>query len=150
MTWRRSIALALTVVLGVVLLIGLGVVALVTGVNLQHPRDETGYLTYLRTYGDMSSDQPIELPAHAGLVSAGQDACSWLSGSEFALWQTSVHHRFPARMDAYLRSRGAQPALPWSGPPDRSAVAAAAWAYLCPATWELHKPHYVFSSPPGD
>src|SRR4051794_6259248 len=150
MRWRRSVAGAVPVVLSVVLLIGLGVVALVIGVNLQHPRDEAGYLTYLRTYGDMSSDQPIELPTHAGLVSAGQDACSWVSGSEFALWRTSLRHRFPARMDACLRAGGAQSALAWSGPPDRSTVAAAAWACLCRATWELHKPHYVFSSPPGD
>jgi hypothetical protein len=139
-----------TVAITLALLMGLGVVALVVGVNLQHPRDESGYLTYLRTYGDTSSDQPIELPARAGLMSAGQDACSWLSGSEFSLWRTDPRHRFSARMDAYLHSTGAQSPLAWSGLPERSTVAAAAWAYLCPATWELHKPHYVFNSPPGD
>jgi hypothetical protein len=139
------LAALLTVVLGS----GLGVVAVVIGVNLAHPRDEAGYLSYLRTYGDMTSDQPIALPPRSAVLAAGQDACSWLGGSGYALWRTDLRQRFSARMSAYLRSADAR-TLPWSGLPERSTVAAAAWAYLCPATWQLHKPHYVFTSSPGD
>ena len=130
--------------------LGLGVVTIVIAVNLRHPRGEAGYVTYLRMYGDTSSDAPLaDLPPRPTLVSAGDDACAWLSGREYALWRTSPEHRLPATMAAYLHDVQADP-LAWSGPPDQSSVAAAAWTYLCPATRELHKPHYVFSSPPGD
>lgn len=146
MWWRRSVA----VLLGAGLVLGVGVVALVIGVNLRHPRDEAGYLTYLRLYGDPSSDAPLtDLPARPGLISAGNDACAWLSGQEFALWRTSPAHRYPATITAYLESTRTDP-IGWSGPPDRSTIAVAAWSHLCPATRELHKPHYVFSRPPSD
>jgi hypothetical protein len=144
--WRRLVA----VLFAAILVLGLGVVAVVVGVNLAHPRDESAYVTYLRVYGDTSSDDPVpNLAPRAALLAAGDAACGWLSGQEFALWRTSRSHRNPATTQAYLDDTRSDP-LPWTGPPDRSSVAVGAWTYLCPATRELHEPHDLFRNQPGD
>src|SRR4051794_35035865 len=137
--WRRLVA----VLFAAILVLGLGVVVVVIGVNLAHPRDESGYLTYLRRYGDTTTDEPAStLPPRSALLAVGDQACAWLGGQEFALWRTGPSHGYPVWIEGYLRHTRSD-SLPWVGPPERSSVAVGAWAYLCPATRELHRPRYV-------
>jgi hypothetical protein len=138
-----------------VILVALALVAIVVGEHATHPRDEDAYIAYL--HGDYDADAGQtqeavgELPPTTALVAEGDRACNWLGDQPTALWRTSNDYRFPALMARYRHAvRGSE--LTWGdAPPDHYTVATAAWAHLCPATWQLHKPHYVFSDPnPGD
>jgi hypothetical protein len=152
---RRRLVLA---VLAAVVTPVLAVAGTVIAVHLEHPRDEAAYLEYLRLYGqgvqtgttsDDFSDAPIALPSIPALIAEGDRACDWLGHQDYALWRTDPAHRVNAlygRYDASVAGRS----LAWVGPPDDSSVAGAAWAHLCPATLELHKPHFVFTSSQPD
>ncbi len=144
---RKAAYVAVAVPL-VVLVVTTGVVGLVF---VTHPRDENGYVAYLKQYGDLTSDAPIPvLPPRDALVAEGDRACSWLQGQSYALWRRGTTFRYPAVQDRYVATlNGRHP--PWAGPPDGIGVMTAAWAYLCPAVVELHLPHHLTrSAPPGD
>lgn len=153
--WRKRIGLGLG---AAVVALALAVVGTVVVVHLKHPRNEAAYLEYLRLYGrgvqtsatgDDFTDAPIALPSIPALIAEGDRACDWLGHQGYALWRTGASHRVDAlyqRYDTLTQSRQ----LPWAGDPDHVSIAAAAWAHLCPATLDLHKPHYVFSSSEPD
>ena len=129
------------VALGVVIAGILALPAAVLGVHIAHPRDERGYLTYLRQYGDPSSDRPLPaLPPTAELLTEGDAACDWMREQPFALWRTDDQYHHQVVHHRYLRHvEGGSPS--WGGTlPGLGSVAVAAWAYLCPADWELRQP----------
>jgi len=137
------------VLAGLLIALGLLAIGTVVEVHLKHPRDQAAYLAYLRKYS--VGQGPVTLPPAALLVAEGDKACHWLGSQPMAYWRNGTSYRFPAVMMRYrLDVRGH--AVPWGKAlPSHHSVATAAWAYLCPATWQLHKPHYVFSDPnPGD
>lgn len=125
------------------------VMATVIGVYVTHPRDEQGYVAYLQKYGRGHAKDRPELPPTAALVVEGKAACAWLGDQSPALWRTGNAHRFPAVMTRYQHATAGHRAAWGDARPDHLSVATAAWHYLCPATWQLHKPHYVFSQPGG-
>lgn len=138
--------------------LALGLANVVVVVHVTHPRDEGAYLEYLRLYGRGEqtgttdtdfTDDPITLPAIPALLAEGDRACGWLSHQGYALWRTDQSHRQAALYQRYEGSRH-NSAQPWAGDPQRYSVVPAAWRYLCPATWQLHKPHYVFTSAQPD
>jgi len=64
------------------------------GVHLTHPRDEDGYLAYLRQYGDTSSDDPVPvLPPTGDLLAEGDSACGWMREQPHALCGSRVDAR---------------------------------------------------------
>jgi hypothetical protein len=133
-----------------VLAVALAIVATVVVVDVRNPRDETAYLGYLKQYGSTRGTR-IDLPPARSLIAEGDHACNWLGDAPTALWRTARSYRSPAVLARYRHAvRG--DALPWGGKaPTRTTIAVAAWAELCPGTWVLHKPHYVFTQPnPGD
>lgn len=139
---------ALAIVGGIVTVLLLGVVGLVVFIDRTNPRDEAAYLTYLKTYGDNTGNPITTLPPSTQLFAEGDKACDWLAGTGYALWRTSAEWRFPAIQGRYLTLVQNQP-LPWGTTPSHDTVLAAAWAYLCPATEQMHKPHYLFSDAGG-
>jgi hypothetical protein len=154
MRWKTAAIVAASSVTALVLVLAGTVIV----VHVKHPRDESAYFEYLRLYGRGEqtgttatdfTDAPIELPAIPALLAEGDRACAWLSHQSFALWRTDPSHRVDAMYERYVASRH-DATQPWEGDPQRDSVVAAAWQYLCPATRELHKPHYAFSSPPSD
>lgn len=146
---------ALLVAGGIVTTLSLGVVGLVVFIDRTNPRDEAAYLTYLKTYGSENGNPISTLPPSTQLVAEGDSACDWLAGTGYALWRTSAEWRNPAVAQKYETYVQGQPP-PWGSTPSRGTIAAAAWGYLCPATVQMHKPHYLFSDPtagqggPGD
>lgn len=144
------------------LLAVLVVVAAVAGAWTFHehyPRDEAGYLAYLRQYpgavqdsesagpdAALASARAFTTPPQAMIV-AGDRACAWLSHQSYAGTRTGPTYRVGALAENYAGSAESH-ALGWTGYPDAGAVQAAAWSYLCPGTMELHKPHWLFGSPP--
>lgn len=143
-TYDHRMGKALTIAGWVSLVAAVSIVAVIGAVTVTHPRDEAAYLRYVHRYGDYhgkpASDQvPVE-----HLIAAGDRACDWLARQPMALWRTGPHFRFPALMAGYQAEMSQRDrALP-------RATLAGAWEYLCPATKELRKPHYVLTSPPGD
>ncbi|MFF3868336.1 hypothetical protein [Micromonospora sp. NPDC001898] len=123
----------------------------VLGVHVLHPRDEGGYLAYLTQYGDPSSDAPVPvLPPAGDLIAEGDAACSWMRGQPHALWRADSQYHFQAVLERYLRHVADRP-LSWGGAvPKHSSVTVAAWAYLCPADWELRQPRRRPFAPPPD
>ncbi|MFI0795801.1 hypothetical protein ACH4OY_24425 [Micromonospora rubida] len=145
MRMRMRIALVLAV-LGVLA----GPVA-VLGVHALHPRDEDGYLAYLKQYGDPHSYDPVPvLPPAGDLIAEGDAACSWMREQPYALWRADSQYHFQAVFGRYLRHAADRP-LSWGGAiPKQEQVTAAAWAYLCPADWELREPRRRPFAPPSD
>jgi hypothetical protein len=124
-------------VCSVAAILGLGAVL------MTHPRNEQSYLAYVSTYGDYRGRPVAALPPSATLVAAGDRACAWLDHQPVALWRTGSSWRVSSLFGRYKHAiSAADAALPRS-------VVPGAWAYLCPASLYLHKPHYVFGSP-GD
>jgi hypothetical protein len=123
-------------VLGVVLLVcALLVGALVAGVFLTHPRDEPGYVHYVRKYGDYDGRRANTAATDTDLIAAGNRACDWLKHRRPALWRADARHRLDGLSDAFEESRPKDDRkLPTS-------VVPGAWTYLCPATRALIMPH---------
>ena len=121
----------------ITLMVALGVVF------ITHPRSETQYLSYLADYGNYDSRAVDNAPPEV-LIAAGDRACSWLDHQQPALWRTGRSWRVDSLFRDYQRaiSQG-DASLPKS-------VVPGAWAYLCPASLYLRKPHYVFSDPSHD
>jgi hypothetical protein len=151
---RRRLVLA---VLAVTVTPVLAVAGTVVAVHLEHPRDEAAYLEYLRLYGRSDEidsagniiDAPIALPAIPALIAEGDRACDWLGHQGYALWRTDASHRVTALYERYAAAtQGRQ--LAWRGDPPGYSVTAAAWTHLCPATLDLHKPHFVLTSSEPD
>lgn len=133
---------------------GLAVIAALIGagwiVNVYrtHPRNESGYIAYLQTYG-IDNTPTAHLPARALLITEGDRACDWLGGQTWALWRTTPQYRIG---NLELRYTGEVDGRQtgWGSTPDRASITSAAWNYLCPATLELRKPHFIFSDPHPD
>jgi hypothetical protein len=76
---------------------GLAVIAALIGagwiVNVYrtHPRNESGYIAYLQTYG-IDNTPTAHLPARALLITEGDRACDWLGGTTVSLvpWTMKV------------------------------------------------------------
>ena len=76
----------LRIVLGVAVAGVLAAPVTLLGVHLTHPRDEEGFLAYLKQYGDMQSDEPLPaLPPTADLLAEGDAACDWMRQHPYAL-----------------------------------------------------------------
>lgn len=115
------------------------IVAVVGGVYVTHPRDETAYLKYVEKYGQHQRN-----PSSDRLIEAGNEACAWLSHRPPALWRAGEGYRVGDLADAYRNSaKDGDSAL-------LQTIVPGAWKYLCPATELLVKPHYVFSDPHSD
>ncbi len=113
----------------------------VVGVHVTHPRDEDGYLAYLKQYGDRQNGRPLAvLPPTADLVAEGDAACDWLREQPYALWRHDPEYRELVVYERYVRQ--VENRLPAWGDelPDRRSVTGAAWTHLCPAEWELRQP----------
>ena len=143
--WRARTVAAVGLA-GVLVATAVGAAALVVGVQLTHPRDTAAYIDYLHTYGSTTGEQLVDLPPAADLVAAGDHACDWLAGQTWALWRTDVSRRVSTLQARYENEFGDEP-TGWGAAPARDAVLAAAWAYLCPATLELRRPHWVVGAP---
>ncbi|MEV5823818.1 hypothetical protein AB0L22_32175 [Micromonospora haikouensis] len=129
------------VVLGLVTAAALAAPVAVAGVHLTHRRDEDGYLAYLKEYGDPHSDAPVPvLPPAADLLAEGDAACDWMREQPYALWRTEPRYHFVAVHERYLQRVAGHPPRWGTGLPDINMVVAGAWAYLCPADWELRQP----------
>lgn len=134
---RRGVVVA---VIALLLTIATGAGALAT-VHLTHPRDETAFLDYLRTYGSTSdTGVPLALPPTDQLLAEGDRACDWLNGQPWALWRNDGEFAYGKRMQRYLDSVS-EPVAWAPADPIRFYVLAGAWASLCPASVELHMPH---------
>lgn len=140
-------------------LVGLTVLLALVGVwqfRAHHPRDEVAYVAYLRQFpgavevgenGDVDAALAAASRFTTGpnaLVAAGDHACTWLSQQPYAGLRSGPRFRVAALSDRYLRT---SPTRGWTGYPDSFAVTAGAWAYLCPGTLDLHKPHWLFGAP---
>jgi hypothetical protein len=126
------------------LLAALVFTGLVVALNVAHPRDEAGYLDYVHTYGNYNGRPVKAAPSDELLMAAGERACFWLANQSVALWRTDDSRTVDAlyrRYEDEVSSTG--PNLPRS-------VAPGAWAFLCPATKELVRPHRIFDSRPQD
>ena len=120
------------------------ILATIAAVYITHPRDEGAFLAYVHRYGSYDG-RPERLNApDSTLIEAGDHACAWLARQPPALWRTGLSHRVAALFDAYRADMAdGDRGLP-------SSVLPGAWAYLCPGTKYLVKPHYIFSDPSGD
>ena len=124
----------------------------------RYPRDEAGFLRYVRQYpGVIHAAYAADIPAATdaasqfttppgAMIAAGDRACHWLSAQPYAGLRTSASFRVSALVDRYVTTAPSG-TLGWSGYPDSGAVTSSAWAYLCPGTMELHKPHWLFGAP---
>ncbi|MEU2614648.1 hypothetical protein ABZ570_24160 [Micromonospora sp. NPDC007271] len=131
----------LRVVLGLAVAGLLAVPVAVLGVHVTHPRDEDGYLTYLKQYGDRQSDEPLQvLPPTADLIAEGDTACDWLREQPYALWRHDAKYGEVAIHQRYLRHVGDRSPKWGNALPGLGSVAGAAWGYLCPADRELRQP----------
>lgn len=122
------------------LIVAFGVAAAIGGVMLTHPGDEASYVAAVQRYvPDTKQASPDEI------IAAGDRACGWLSRQPLALWRTDDKYHLDTLLTEYgkeMTSSGAE--LPMAG------LASEAWLRRCPGTAALHRPHYVFSNPPGD
>jgi hypothetical protein len=109
----------------------------------------SGYLAYLVKYDGLDGRGLDPIPDHGEVIRAGDDSCHWLAGQPIAAWRTSQQYRFAGLLRRYTDEVGDQ-SLPWDGMPGRTSVAVAAWNYLCPGVWAVHKPRYPFSNSAGD
>ncbi|MCZ7436046.1 hypothetical protein O7598_06560 [Micromonospora sp. WMMC241] len=109
-------------------------------VHVTHPRDEDGYLAYLKQYGNRQSDEPLEvLPPTADLIAEGDAACDWLREQPYALWRQDPRYGELAVYRRYLDQIGDRSPR-WGGAlPDLDSVAGGAWNYLCAADRELRE-----------
>ena len=115
--------------------------ATVLGVHVTHRRDEHGYLAYLKQYGDPHSDGPVPvLPPAADLLGEGDAACDWMREQPYALWRTDSQYHFPAVYKRYEQHVADRSPSWGTDLPEMGPVIAGAWAYLCPAEWELRQP----------
>jgi hypothetical protein len=122
------------------LVCSLALMVALSAVLVSHPRDERGYLAYVSRFGNYNG-QRLDLPPRTALVAAGDRACAWLDHQQYALWRTDVSLRVDSLFRRYSHaSSAADHALPRS-------VVPGAWAYLCPGSFYLHKPHHVFTRP---
>ena len=141
---RRAVQVVISL-LAALVLVGLsGLVYL----HHKHPRDEAAFLDSLYAYGgpDGEAMTPTRMPADDALVEEGDTACHWLSVQPYALWRHGSAFRYQSLLDSYTAQPDLAP-VAWSAP-GRETVARAAWNSLCPATWELHRPHVY--EPAGD
>ncbi|MFF4892932.1 hypothetical protein [Micromonospora chersina] len=119
----------------------LAVPVTVLGVHVTHPRDEDGYLAYLKQYGDRQSDEPLQvLPPTADLIAEGDVACDWLREQPYALWRHDPQYRELAIYQRYLEQVGDRSPKWGNALPDLGSVTGAAWNNLCPADRELRQP----------
>ncbi|MFC8851016.1 MULTISPECIES: hypothetical protein [unclassified Micromonospora] len=131
----------LRVVLGLVVAAVLAVPVTVVGVHVVHPRDEDGYLAYLKRYGDPNSDAPLPvLPPAADLLAEGDAACDWMREQPYALWRTEPQYHSVAVHERYLQHIAGRSPSWGADPPEIALVVAGAWAHLCPADRELRQP----------
>ncbi|MEU7574244.1 hypothetical protein [Micromonospora sp. NPDC049240] len=135
---RRHLRTVLGLAVAGVLAVALTVVL---GVHVTHPRDEDGYLAYLRQYGDRQSDEPLPtLPPTADLIAEGDAACGWLREQPYALWRHDRRYRELVVHQRYLDHLGDRAPRWGSALPDLASVAGAAWSHLCAADRELRQP----------
>ncbi|MCI4062287.1 hypothetical protein MRQ36_06815 [Micromonospora sp. R77] len=131
----------LRVMVGVVVAGMLAIPAVVIGVHVAHPRDEDRYLAYLKRWGDLESNKPLEvLPPTADLIAAGDAACDWLREQPYALWRHDPQYRELRIYQRYLDQLGGHPPRWGEALPNLGSVTSAAWTYLCPADRELREP----------
>jgi hypothetical protein len=87
------------------------------------------------------------------VVAEGDRGCDWLGDQAKALWRTDAKYRFDALLERYADTPVVDASLRaphFSLRSTRMVIAGRAWIWLCGATWEFHKPHYIFSDPGGD
>ncbi|WFE38087.1 hypothetical protein [Micromonospora sp. WMMD998] len=129
----------------------LAVPVAVLGVHVTHPRDEDGYLAYLRQYGNRQSDEPLRvLPPTADLIAEGDAACDWLREQPYALWRHDRRYREMVVYQRYLTQVGDRPPRWGNELPDQDSVTGGAWHHLCPADWELRQPRWHPFAPKSD
>ena len=115
--------------------------ATVLGVHVTHPRDESGYVAYLKQYGDPQGDRPVAvLPPTADLLAEGDAACDWMREQPYALWRTDSQYRLLAVHERYKQHVADRSPRWGTDLPEMGPVTTAAWEYLCPAEWELRQP----------
>ena len=131
---RRVLGLG-RLLLVVALLGAILVGAVVAGVFLTHPRDEEGYVEYVRTHGDYDGHRARTTATDETLIAAGDRACDWLKTRRPALWRTDRAHRINDLYRVLEKTRSRKDrALP-------AAVVPGAWKHLCPAYKTLIEPH---------
>lgn len=121
------------------------VVVALAVVLVSHRRDESVYIDYVEAYGDYRGHGAAlgqaELEA---VIEAGERACAWLAHRPIAGLRTGRQFEIGTLQSIYRRQISeADQTLPSSFLPG-------AWAYLCPGTAELVRPHTPFRDTTAD
>ena len=132
----------------VVLLASMVVVAggTVIAVYFTHPRNDEAYLDNLHTFGTSDAwDKAFSVQTDGYFVMEGEDACDWLSEQGLALWRTDEWFELDALTLRYAATADLQDADLWgsmkAAKSARQRIARSAFADICGATYEFHRPH---------
>jgi hypothetical protein len=152
---RVKVSLAVVVIgaLSMAAIVGLALGAFILNVKSSHPRDEATFIERIDTwYGERMRDRFAALDDDL-LIAEGDRACDWLDAQPKALWHTDPERGFYAMLDKYLATTDQHDTTlavgSISSQDMRRHVANMAWAYLCGASWEFHRPYHVLGGP-GD
>jgi hypothetical protein len=140
----------------VVMLSSLVVVAggTVITVYLTHPRDDAAYLANLHRAGTSDGwDNAFSVQTDAYFVMQAEDACAWLSDQDMALWRTEPWYELPTVAKRYGLTADEQDTDLWGSIKEaksaRETIAQYAFTDICGATYEFHRPHYLWRDPPN-
>jgi hypothetical protein len=141
----------------VVMLASLVVIAggTVITVYLTHPRDDAAFLANLHGAGKSDGwDNAFSIQTDAYFVMQAEDACTWLSEQDMALWRTGAWYELPAVSDRYGLTADEQDYDLWGSIKEakaaREMIAQYAFTNVCGATYEFHRPHDLWRDPPAE
>jgi hypothetical protein len=131
------------------------VAAGVVTVYLTHPRDDAAYLAGLHNAGTSHAwDKAFAAQTDGYFVMQGEDACDWLGQQGMALWRTQSPYRLEAVVSRYANTTDGQDDELWgthkAAMAARTRIAELAFDHICGASWEFHKPHYLWRESSGD